>query len=267
MKKNMRLLLVMMFTFFLLVGSNCYAAWWGTPSYEWGLTKGLTSIKTQSQLERKVTVSDYYNVILKYLNMKNVQPKNRIIQSANDGDIYNGAIQGIINDVNNYIDSNVTSLTPQQYRNLEELVDHAEITLDEQSDVLYRDDFKNINLYLDLAKYRGAMLLKSDTNIEKSYKNGMLYKLRNTKYAKSLSYGIMPTAATPTRRSFLVLMHNLLSDNISDSDTIIKSFNDAGVLLGYNGSLWLDEELKYSEMLAFLYRFEAYDFNPVSEEE
>ena len=62
-------------------------------------------------------------------------------------------------------------------------------------------------------------------------------------------------------------MHNLLSDTSKPTATIIKSFNDSGVLIGYSDSLWLKKNITYSEMFAFLYRFEAYDFNPVTTEE
>ena len=58
MKKNTRLLIIFVLTFMIIIGSNCYAAWWGTPGYEWALSRGLTSIKTQSQLSRDVTLSD-----------------------------------------------------------------------------------------------------------------------------------------------------------------------------------------------------------------
>ena len=147
------------------------------------------------------------------------------------------------------------------------MIEHAKDLMENQSDVLNRDDLKNINLYLDLAKYRGAMLLKEDTKVERAYKSGMLYKLRNTKYAASLKYGIMPMCGEVTRGEFLVLMHKILSDDSTLSeDTILKSFNEAGVLLGYDNSLYLQQNLKYSEMLTFLYRFEAYDFDLTDEE-
>ena len=58
MKKNTRLLIIFVLTFMIIIGSNCYAACWGTPGYEWALSRGLTSIKTQSQLSRDVTLSD-----------------------------------------------------------------------------------------------------------------------------------------------------------------------------------------------------------------
>lgn len=259
MKNNKRLLMIFVLTFVMLIGSNCYAAWWGTPGYEWALSKGLTSIKTQSQLNRTVTLSDYYNIILKYLNMKNVEPKNSVAQELYYDGLYNGSIVAIVNDVNSYI-SGADSLSPQEYRNLEKLVAASKKIIEDNSDLLYRDNLKNLNLYLDLAKYKGATLLEEDTKIKKEYKNNILYGLRNTKYASSLKFGIMPMCGEPTRGSFLVLMHNLMSDNSKGSSDVIKAFNDAGVLLGYNNDLWLNEPIKYSEILTFMYRFEAYDF-------
>ena len=75
----------------------------------------------------------------------------------------------------------------------------------------------------------------------------------------------MPMCGEISRGSFLVLMHNLISDTSKSSSEIVTSFNQAGVLMGYNDALWLDEPIKYSEMLTFLYRFEAYDFNPTAD--
>lgn len=262
MRKKLILLFTVMLTFFVLIGTCCQAAWWGTPGYEWALSKGLTSIKTQSQLNREVTVSDYYSVLQKYLRMKNVEPKNITVQNFQVDGIYNGVIEGLVNDVNSYVKDGGKTLTPQEYRNLDELISHAQEIIGDYSYLLARDDLKNLNLYLDLARYRGAMLLKAETEIERQYKSNKLYGLRNTKYASSLNYGIMPMLGEPTRESFLVLMYNLLSDNNSlvGSDTIVREFNESGVLLGYSNSLWLNEKLKYSDMLTFLYRFEAFDF-------
>ncbi len=266
MKTKFKLLFITMLTFFVLVGSSCFAAgWWGTPGYEWARTKGLTSIKTQSQLNKDVTITDYYTVILKYLSMKKVEPKNVTVQNFYVDGLYNGVVEGFVKDINSRINTSVTSLSAQEYRRVEELITHGKKTLEQYKDLLPRDDIKNLNLYLDLAKYRAASLLTENSKIEKQYKNNTLYSLRNTKYASSLKYGIMPMCGNISRKSFLVLMHNLLSDSTSTSeDTIINSFYEAGVLLGVEENykeLELERNLQYSDMLAFLYRFEAYDFS------
>lgn len=268
MKTNIKILFITMLTFFVLIGSNCFAAgWWGTPGYEWARTKGLTSIKTQSQLSKDVTISDYYTVILKYLSMKKVEPKNVTVQNFYVDGLYNGAVVGLVKNINSRISTSTKSLTPQEYRRVEELISHGKETLNQYAELLPRDDIKNLNLYLDLAKYRAASLLTENSKAEKQYKNNTLYTLRNTKYASSLKYGIMPMCGEISRKSFLVLMYNLLSDTTStNEDTIIKSFNDSGVLLGYDDSLWLNKNLQYSDMLTFLYRFEAYDFGSSSSE-
>lgn len=262
MKKNIKILFITMLTLFILMGSNCFAAgWWGKPAYDWALSKGLTSIKTQSQLNKDVTLSDYYTIILKYLDMKKVEPKNVMVQNFYVDGLYNGVVEGFVKDVNSRIGTSTTSLTPQEYRRVEELISHGKTTLNEYVDLLPRDDVKSLNLYLDLAKYRAASLLTENSKIEKQYKNNTLYSLRNTKYSSSLKYGIMPMCGEISRESFLVLMHNLLSDSTSmSSDSIIRSFNDSGVIQGYSDSLWLNKNLQYSDMLTFLYRFEAYDF-------
>ena len=265
MKKNIRLLICLVIVTLMLMDTNCFAAWWGTPGYEWALSKDLTSMKTQAQLNRDVTLSDYYNIILKYLRMKNVAPSGRVVQNLYVDGIYNGTINGLVKDINSNIGTNITSLSPQQYRVVADLIDHGKKQIVDYSAYLYRDDLKNLNLYFDLAKYRAAKLLSENSKIEKQYKNDVLWSLRNTKYAVSIEYGILPMCGSDiTRESFLVLMHHLLSNSSATTSSILKSFNDADVLRGVN-IFYYDPKPKknmtYSEMFAFLYRFEAYDFS------
>lgn len=263
MKTNIKILFITMLTFFVLVGSNCFAAgWWGTPGYEWARTKGLTSIKTQSQLNKDVTISDYYTVILKYLSMKRVEPKNVTVQNFYVDGLYNGVVEGLVKDVNSHISKE--TLTPQEYRRVDELITRGKSILEQYSDLLPRDDIKNLNLYFDLSRYYAATLLTEKSKVEREYKNNILYSLRKTKYATSLEYGIMPMCGEISRKSFLVLMHNLLSDSTSTSDdTIINNFYEAGVIEGTSENykkLELEKNLQYSDMLTFLHRFENYDF-------
>ncbi len=261
MKKRLIFVFITVLTLLIMIGTSSLAAWWGTPGYEWALARGLTSMKTQSQLTKTVTISDYYEIILKYLNLKGVATKNEIVQNTQVGSFYNGALTGMMNQAASYIDSSVKSVSPQQYKILNEYIENAKRLMVEYSNDLSRDNLKDLNLFLDLVKYRGAMLLSEETKAEEDYKRNILYGLRNTKYAASLSYGIMPICGKITRGDFLVLMHNLLSSRELTRDDIIKSFNESGVLLGYYNNLWLDEEIRYSEILTFLYRFESYDFN------
>lgn len=273
MKTNIKILFITMLTFFVLVGSNCFAAgWWGTPGYEWARTKGLTSIKTQSQLNKDVTISDYYTVILKYLSMKKVEPKNVTVQNFYVDGLYNGVIEGFVKDINSHISKK--SLTPQEYRRVDELITHGKSTLEQYSDLFPRDNVKSLTLYLDLSRYYAATLLTENSKSEREYKNNILYSLRNTKYSSSIEYGIMPMCGEISRKSFLVLMHNLLSDSTSTSeDTIINNFYEADVIEGTSESykkLELEKNLQYSDMLTFLRRFENYDFSSnssVTEEE
>ena len=262
MSKISKLLICFIIINIVFMCTSCFAAWWGTPGYEWALSNNLTSMKSRAQLDRDVTLSDYYNIILRYLRLKNVAPSGRMVQNIYTEGIYNGTIQGLVDDINSYIGNNVKELTPQQYRVVSDLITHGKHQIVHYSEYLYRDDLKNLDLYFDLARYRAAMLLSENSKIEKEYKNNVLYSLRNTKYASSLEYGIMPMCGSDiSRQSFLVLMYSLLSNSSSSSDAIIKSFNDAGVLIGYDNSLWLKKNITYSELFAFLYRFEAYDFS------
>ena len=267
MKKIVTFFICSLFTIMLFMNTNCFAAWWGTPGYEWALSKNLTSIKTQAQLNREVTLSDYYSIILKYLKMKNIEPSAtpRTVQGFYNEGIYNGTIEGLVNELNSKVGESVTSITPQQYRIIAELVDHAHTAINDYSEHLYRDDLKNLDIYLDLVKYRAASLLIENDRIHREYKSNILYSLRNTKYVDTLKYGIMPMCGSDiTRGSFLVLMHNLLSGTNTSSEAIWNAFEDSGVLIGYYDGLWLKKCIRYSELYTFLYRFEAYDFGGAS---
>ncbi len=267
MKKNVFIYIIIC-TLFIFIGTTSYAAWWGTPGYQWALSKKLTPIKTQAQLSKNVTLSDYYDIILKYLKLKNVSYKDKIIQKGRVEGLYNGAVEGIMDNINSYIDPSVEKLTPTQYRNVATLIDHSKTTMAEHSNLLTRDDLKNINLYMDLAKYRVAMLLSEDSKIEREYKNNVLYSLRNTKYAASLNYGIMPMCGEMTRGAFFTLMYNLLSDQTETEENATKVLYESGIIEGYeknNKILALNQRITYVEMFHFLNHLELLDFETSEE--
>ena len=64
-KKIVALLLAVM----MLMSTTVFGIWWGTPGYEWALSKKLTSVKTTSQLNRYVSLTDFYTTVIKYLKM------------------------------------------------------------------------------------------------------------------------------------------------------------------------------------------------------
>lgn len=241
------------------VSSTCFAAWWATPGYEWGLSKGLTSVKSQAQLEKSVSHTDLYATILKYLKMKGVQPSGRTIHHNDDMEDLNNVVAGVFNIVNSY--TSKTELTPDQYRIVESYIDHGRDTFNKYSEYITKNSVKNIDLYLALSKYKAAKLIN-----DREYREYVLAGMKNIKNTEILNYGIIPYAGDITRREFLLLMYSLLSSqNLSDA-TVIQQFNDAGVLIGYQSDLMLDKKLTYSEMLTFLHRFENFDFEPVEDE-
>ena len=89
----------------------------------------------------------------------------------------------------------------------------------------------------------------------------------NVKYSEILEYGIEPYFGKVTRKEFLVLMYSLLSEQKLSENEIIKQYNESGVLVGYENDLMLKKEMTYSEMFTFLYRFEAFEFNPSDDDE
>lgn len=251
---------VLLIVITLFTSSVSFAAWWATPGYEWALTKRLTTVKTTNQLKQNVIHGDLYSTIIAYLEMKGVDPEGRLVHHNDDMYGLNNVVAGLFKIINTYISK--SSLTPDEYRIVESYVDHGRKTFNQYSSYLTRDNIKNVDLYLRLAQYRAALLIN-----DRDFRELVLSRLGNVKNSEIITYGIIPYAGEISRREFLLLMHDLLStQNISD-DEVIRNFNDAGVLLGYQSDLMLDKELTYSEMLTFLYRFEIYDFNPTVEDE
>lgn len=264
MKQKFKLnkMIVTIVVFLIVMFSmSVFAVWWGTPGYEWSLSKGLTSIKTQKQLQQTVSHTDLYSTILKYLELKDVSPSGDLVHHSDDMYGINPVVADIFEMVNAYTAKQ--SLTPDEYRVVDSLVEHAKDTFSAQEKYLTKSNLKNINLYMTLSKYKAAKLIN-----DREYREYVLNKLGNVKNSSILAYGVTPYVGDITRKEFLLLMHDLLSDiNIGDAE-IIKQFNESGVLLGYDLDLMLDKELTYSEMLTFLYRFEVFEFNSsVSEEE
>ena len=171
----------------------------------------------------------------------------------------NAALLGMMNEIDNYIGRE--SLTPSAYRQVITYINHAERTVENQQKLLNKSEIKSFYLYLSLARYKAALLLNDST-----YRLQEMANNKNVKYSEILEYGIEPYYGDVTRKEFLILMFSLLSNQKLSQDEIIKQYNEAGVLVGYENSLMLDKELTYSEMFTFLYRFEIFEFNPVKEE-
>lgn len=258
--KNSRFIVtILLLTIVLFTSNVSFAAWWGTPGYEWTLAKGITSVKSQAQLNKNVSHTDLYSAILKYLTIKGVEPEGKVAHHEDDMEYLNNVVAGLFKIINSY--TSKTSLTPDEYRIVESYVDHAKDTFDDYKQYLKRENVKDINLYLNLSKYRAATLIK-----DREYRELVLSRLGNIKNSEIFNYGMIPYAGEVTRREFLLLMYDLLSQQSLSDEEVIASFNEAGVLLGYQSDLMLDKPITYSEMLTFMYRFEIYDFNPVIEE-
>ncbi len=251
----------------LLVAVNImpvsFAAWWGTPGYEWCLSKGITSMRTQNELKKDVTNEDFYALLLRYLRVKDVKAKKSgIIQTLGYTENINPVIAGLITNINNYLKK--STLTPEEYRQVVTYMDHAESNVSSHMSLVDRETAKDFFLYISLARYRAAMLINN-----RDYRNTELAKYSNVKYKDIFFYGMTPYFGKITRREFLVLMFSLLAEGGSgySAESIITTFNESGVLLGWDNDLWLDERLSYAEMFTFLYRFEAFDFDMSNNED
>ena len=239
-----------------------FAAWWGTPGYEWCLSNGITSIMTQNALNRDVTNEDFYATIIKYLSVKGIKGHSDVSAMQSDGytENYNPIFSGMIKEIDRYLRKK--ELTPEEFRQVISYIDHANSNISTHLSLVNREDAKDFFVYLSLARYKAATLINN-----KSYRDSQLGKYSNVKYKEIFNYGMKPYFGKITRKEFLVLMHTLLSKGGGSSvDGIIESFHNSGVLLGWDDDLWLEERLSYAEMFTFLYRFEAYDFSGEKQE-
>ncbi len=245
---------------FVNIATISFAAWWGTPGYEWCLAKGITSMVAQSAMNKIIEQEDFYAILLRYLQYKGVSKNKSVLQTLGKTENMNAAIIGMMNTINSYI--TLTELSPSDYRKAITYIEHAENITEKQQKLLSREEIKSFYLYASLAKYKAASLI-NDT----SYRKTELAKYSNVKYASIIDYGISPYYGKVTRKEFLVLMYSLLSDqqNITE-DNIITQFYEAGVIEGYQNDLMLEKELTYAEMFKILKQFEIFDFNPEVEE-
>lgn len=243
-------------TIMIVSCTTSFGVWWGTPGYEWALSNKLTSVKSTKQLKENVTLTDFYTTVTRYLKMKGIEPKNETIHHSDDMDGLDNVAKGIIDIINGY--NKKDKLTIQQFYIVENYVEHAKETVEDYMDYsqyLTRNSMKNIQLYLDLSKYKAATLIGSRSDREYA-----LSKLGSVKNSEIIRYNMLPYVGDITRKEFLVVMHDLISTNELSEDAVIKAFEDAGVLVGFETGLELDKKITYSEMLTFLYRFEIFDF-------
>lgn len=267
MKKSSRAKSIVSLIVLVVTVMSCTTAfgviWWGDPGYHWALSNRLTPVKSTSQLNKKVSLSDFYTTILKYLNLKGIEPKDRNIHHEDDMDGIDNVAKGIFDIINEY--NTKESLTIQQYYIVENYVKHAKKTLEDYmgySQYLTKDSLKNIQLYLDLSQYKAATLIAS-----RSDREYILARVGGIKNAEIINYHMLPYAADITRKEFLVVMYDLIADKSLSEDAIIDAFYETEVLKGYETGLELDKKITYAEMLTFLYRFEIFDFGNETEEE
>ena len=261
MKKTPRIkniiCLLLLFMTILMSSTTVLGVWWGTPGYEWALSNKLTSVKSTTQLNQNVSLSDFYATVIKYLKLKGITPRNETIHHEDGMDGVDNVSKGIFNIINGF--NNRKAITIQDFYKVENYVEHGKKTLNEYMDYsqyLTKNVVKNIDLYLELSKYKAATLIES-----RSDREYILSKLGRIKNAEIVDYHMLPYAGEITRREFLLVMFDLISSNELNDERIIQDFYDAGVLVGLDTGLELDKRITYSEMLTFLYRFEIFDFS------
>ena len=251
--------LIILIIVFATLASSSFAAWWGTPGYEWCFSKGITSVMTQSEMNKTVELEKFYAILLRYLKYKGVDKDRNVMQTVGDISRTNSALIGMMNDVNSYLIREY--LTPGEYRQVITYIEHAERMVEQQQRLLNKEEIKSFYLYLSLARYRAAMLIN-----ESIMRSQEMALQGNVKYSEILEYGIEPYYGNITRKEFLILMFSLLSDEQVSEEDILKRFNESGVLIGYENDLMLQKEMTYSEMFTFLYRFEIFEFVPAEDE-
>lgn len=255
-----KLVCLFMIISMLMVNTTVFGVWWGTPGYEWALANRLTTVKSTSQLNKNVSLSDFYTTVIKYLKLKGITPRNETIYHSDNMDGIDNISKGIFEIINKF--NNKEKITIQDYYKVENYVEHAKDTLEKYKEYDYSqrlntDNLKNIKLYLDLSRYKAATLIENSS--DRAY---ILSKIGKIKNSEIIDYHMLPYAGEITRKEFLVVMYDLISSNEMSEDAVIKAFNEAGVLIGFDTGLELDKRITYSEMLTFLYRFEIFDFEP-----
>ena len=281
MRKNSSMIIKSIVTLTIVastLSTTALAAWgWETPGYEWAREKRLTSITNTSTLNNKVSHANFYSTLIKYLQLKDVKPKQNVRQNVAALSTFNKSLEGMVQTIDEYISNE--SLTPQEYREVVTYMNHlyTEIqgigvgTLPNNANYLTRDSLKDLYLYLSLARYKAATLISEPTYKKLVINNWgptPIYNVGNVKYKEIIDYNIKPYYGDISRREFLILMFSLLSEQNLGDEEILTQFNDAGVLVGYeDGSLELEQPLTYAEMFTFLRRFEIFDFNPEPETE
>ncbi len=250
------------------ISTVSFAAWWGTPGYEWARANGLATMVNTSKLNNVVSLDDLYSTLLKYLAFKGAVPKSGVKQNIAKYGSKNGVLSDVVGKINAEIEKE--SLTISEYRVFATYLEHAKKLISDNADLLTRDNLKDLGLYLSLAKYRGAMKINDRdyrTLVVSNLSPTAMTNVGSVKYTGLYKYNIKPYYESITRKEFLVLIFSLFSDQGIETDTIIERYNSDGVLIGYDNDLMLDEKMTYAEMYTFLKRFETFEFNSVEETE
>ncbi|MBR3280330.1 MAG: hypothetical protein IKI57_00590 [Clostridia bacterium] len=264
---NKRLLfLTILMSTILMCLSMSFAAWWGTPGYEWALSNGLTGTKTKGQLDSTVELDDLYYTLIKYLQLKGVYPLNKNLGQEDKMDGMDNTAKSICDQINAKMQKEHFNI--QDYYVVEKLTTEGYDLLEKYkgySQRLTREDLKNIETYLRLSRYRAATLIEDRSDRE--YALGRVGYVKNSRI---VNYGVIPYTGKISRKEFLKLVYGLMSTTtgpvgnstaMGSSDYAITAFYNAGVLIGYDTGLELEQLLRYSELYSFLYRMEIYDFS------
>ena len=261
--KHSNKILIFIIVFCMGVGTSAFAAWWGTPGYEWALKNNITSRKTQQQLYSEVELDDLYSTILKYLNLKGIMARNVKVHHEDKLNELDNVARGIVDIVNGY--NSRDKLNIQQFYIVENYCEKGYELLEKYkglSQYLTREELQNLEIYLKLSKYKAAMLVE-----KRSDRDYALSRVGWVKNSKIINYGMMPYAEKISRKEFLLVIFDLMSDGGASwaDDSKLQSFEDADVLIGYDIGLELDKNINYVEMYSFLQRLEYYDFNTHAE--
>ena len=260
MRKSSRtkkvIMMLLLVTMMMLMSTNVFAVWWATPGYEWALANGLTKVKSTSQLNKNVSLSDFYTTAIKYLKLKGISPRNESIHHEDTMEGVDNVAKGLFEIINSY--NSREELTIQQYYVVENYIEKGRKTLADYVDYsqyMTRESLKNIDLYLALSRYKAATLINDRTHRER-----IMSGLGNVKNSEIIRYNMLPYAGDISRQEFLLVMYDLISADERNNQAVISAFEEADVLRGFETGLELDKKITYSEMLNFLYRFEIFDF-------
>ncbi|MBE5821865.1 MAG: hypothetical protein E7311_04675 [Clostridiales bacterium] len=240
--KTIVLSIVMLFAITICVNAEN----WYESGYNWARDIGIIERKSYSQLGKNVDIVEFYDILFKYFEQNNMLIYYKY-QKQDDYKNDNYALVATDRKLTSL--ANKEWLTNSEYKTAKNLIDKARELIDRNTKYFTSSEIKSIEYYLDVMNYiLYHKIYDYDYKITQSVKkpkNGDMF----------IKYHMIPLYGEITREEFLILMHRYRIDQEeTNTAKIIKSYTDAGILLGYDNNLMLTVKMTYAHLTTFLSR-------------